>query len=236
MICWFLDVKQQTNKDGSGKGQMAAWKVFIYPQSSLSVSLFWSSHPLRNSNLTIQAAKIGKEYEAQGGSYTNEAGSKNKPVKGPPQKKSEKEKSAEMNTSKKRDDGEDDETEEEEKKEDENEEGEGDKEEGKEEKKAASQTKSGKKVDGDAGVDGEATEDEEDEEDEKPKPKAKGKGGRPKGSKNSVAKGKKEPREGERKSSRVRAAAKEEGGNETVGDKRKGVDEETEGAKKKSKK
>ncbi|KAL5346648.1 hypothetical protein ACLOAV_008355 [Pseudogymnoascus australis] len=53
-------VKQQTNKDGSGKGKMAAWK----------------------------AAKISKEYEARGGDYENVQGSKNKAQKGPPEKKS----------------------------------------------------------------------------------------------------------------------------------------------------
>jgi len=66
------EVKQQTNKDGSGAGKMAAWK----------------------------AAKIGKEYEAQGGDYENEAGSKNKPEKGPPQKKSEATKKAELSEAK----------------------------------------------------------------------------------------------------------------------------------------
>ncbi|PMD62707.1 uncharacterized protein K444DRAFT_627596 [Hyaloscypha bicolor E] len=66
------EVKQQPNKDGSGKGQMAAWK----------------------------AAKIGKEYEARGGDYENEPGSKNKPEKGPPQKKSEATKKAETSASK----------------------------------------------------------------------------------------------------------------------------------------
>ncbi|KAE9371344.1 hypothetical protein N431DRAFT_441361 [Stipitochalara longipes BDJ] len=66
------EVKQQPNKDGSGKGQMAAWK----------------------------AAKIGKEYEARGGDYENEPGSKDKPEKGPPQKKSEATKKAETSKSK----------------------------------------------------------------------------------------------------------------------------------------
>ena len=39
---------------GSGKGQMAAWK----------------------------AAKVAKEYEAEGGDYDNQSGSKNEPKKG----------------------------------------------------------------------------------------------------------------------------------------------------------
>ncbi|TVY37598.1 E3 ubiquitin-protein ligase rnf213-alpha [Lachnellula subtilissima] len=42
-----------------------------------------------------QAAKIGKEYEARGGDYTNEPGSKDKPQKGPPVKKSPSEKKSE---------------------------------------------------------------------------------------------------------------------------------------------
>ncbi|KAG9241664.1 hypothetical protein BJ878DRAFT_545014 [Calycina marina] len=53
------EIKQQTNKDGSGKGQMAAWK----------------------------APKIAKEYEARGGDYENEKGSKNMPKKGEPEAK-----------------------------------------------------------------------------------------------------------------------------------------------------
>jgi len=64
-------VKQQPNKDGSGKGQMAAWK----------------------------AAKISKEYEARGGDYENEPGSKDKPQKGPPVKKTEEEKKDESKVS-----------------------------------------------------------------------------------------------------------------------------------------
>jgi hypothetical protein len=43
----------------------------------------------------LQAAQIGKEYEARGGDYENEPGSKNKPKKGPPEKKSESTKSKE---------------------------------------------------------------------------------------------------------------------------------------------
>lgn len=46
-----------------------------------------------------KAAKIGKEYEAQGGDYDNEAGSKNKPEKGPPTKKSEAQKKDESKVS-----------------------------------------------------------------------------------------------------------------------------------------
>ncbi|KAF1359029.1 hypothetical protein EJ07DRAFT_92036, partial [Lizonia empirigonia] len=61
------EVKQKPNKDGSGKGQMAAWK----------------------------AAEICKEYEKQGGGYENEAGSKNEPKKGAPEAKSDIKKKAE---------------------------------------------------------------------------------------------------------------------------------------------
>ncbi|KAH6618587.1 hypothetical protein C7974DRAFT_400430 [Boeremia exigua] len=61
------DVKAKPNKDGSGKGQMAAWK----------------------------AAEISKEYEKQGGGYENEAGSKNEPKKGEPEAKSDSKKKAE---------------------------------------------------------------------------------------------------------------------------------------------
>jgi hypothetical protein len=50
--------------------------------------------------LTNQAVKVGKEYEARGGSYENEPGSKDKPEKGPPQKKSEATKKAETAKSK----------------------------------------------------------------------------------------------------------------------------------------
>ncbi|KAH7392564.1 hypothetical protein BKA66DRAFT_16414 [Pyrenochaeta sp. MPI-SDFR-AT-0127] len=61
------EVKNETNKDGSGKGQWSAWK----------------------------AAKLSKEYEKKGGSYENESGSKNKPKKGPPQPKPSSKKKAE---------------------------------------------------------------------------------------------------------------------------------------------
>ncbi|KAF1929360.1 uncharacterized protein M421DRAFT_30464, partial [Didymella exigua CBS 183.55] len=61
------EVKQKPNKDGSGKGQMAAWK----------------------------AAEISKEYEKQGGGYENEAGSKNEPKKGAPEAKSDSKKKTE---------------------------------------------------------------------------------------------------------------------------------------------
>ncbi|KAH7090435.1 hypothetical protein FB567DRAFT_568068 [Paraphoma chrysanthemicola] len=61
------DVKAETNKDGSGKGQWSAWK----------------------------AAKLSKEYEKKGGGYENEAGSRNEPKKGTPQPKSSGKKKAE---------------------------------------------------------------------------------------------------------------------------------------------
>lgn len=49
---------------------------------------------LLNSQLA-QANQIGKEYEARGGDYKNEPGSKNKPKRGPPEEKSEATKSEE---------------------------------------------------------------------------------------------------------------------------------------------
>jgi hypothetical protein len=90
----YAEVKQQPNKDGSGKGQMAAWKVRIFlPQPTYNFTGVIANTP-------PQAAKIGKEYEARGGDYENEPGSKNKPEKGPPQKKSEATKKSETSKSK----------------------------------------------------------------------------------------------------------------------------------------
>ncbi|ROW01354.1 hypothetical protein VMCG_05985 [Cytospora schulzeri] len=62
-----LQIKQETNKDGGGKGQWAAWK----------------------------ASKLAKEYEKQGGGYENEPGSKNEPKEGKPEHKSESKKKKE---------------------------------------------------------------------------------------------------------------------------------------------
>lgn len=45
--------------------------------------------------LAVQASKLAKEYEKQGGDYENEPGSKNKPKKGNPQPKSESKKKSE---------------------------------------------------------------------------------------------------------------------------------------------
>ncbi|KAI9733809.1 MAG: hypothetical protein M1818_007076 [Claussenomyces sp. TS43310] len=104
------EVKQQPNKDGGGKGQMAAWKVpkqhlsylpcHIYARKKKS-HLFITHNPIPNTYstyprksltrcppLNTQASKVAKEYEKQGGDYEDEAGSKNKPEKGPPQHKS----------------------------------------------------------------------------------------------------------------------------------------------------
>ncbi|PVI06777.1 hypothetical protein DM02DRAFT_714948 [Periconia macrospinosa] len=61
------EIKDEPNKDGGGKGQWSAWK----------------------------ATKLSKEYEKKGGSYENEAGSKNEPKKGAPQPKSSSKKKAE---------------------------------------------------------------------------------------------------------------------------------------------
>ncbi|KAA6415374.1 MAG: hypothetical protein FRX48_00089 [Lasallia pustulata] len=63
-------VKNETNKDGSGKGQWSAWK----------------------------ANKLSKEYEKEGGGYENEPGSKNEPEKGAPEQKSDAKKEEEMKT------------------------------------------------------------------------------------------------------------------------------------------
>ncbi|OAL51139.1 hypothetical protein IQ07DRAFT_413446 [Pyrenochaeta sp. DS3sAY3a] len=69
------DVKNETNKDGGGKGQWSAWK----------------------------AAKLSKEYEKKGGGYENEAGSKNEPKKGTPEKKPAAKKKAEEKAEEKSD-------------------------------------------------------------------------------------------------------------------------------------
>ncbi|KAI4216555.1 MAG: hypothetical protein LQ351_001044 [Letrouitia transgressa] len=61
------DVKNEPNKDGSGKGQMTAWK----------------------------GMKISKEYEKRGGDYENEPGTENKPTKGAPEPKPDEQKQAE---------------------------------------------------------------------------------------------------------------------------------------------
>merc|ERR1711881_623546 len=58
------EVKNKPNSDGGGKGQWSAWK----------------------------AAQLSKEYEARGGGYENEGGSKNEPKKGTPEPKSDKKK------------------------------------------------------------------------------------------------------------------------------------------------
>ncbi|EIW73090.1 hypothetical protein TREMEDRAFT_20174, partial [Tremella mesenterica DSM 1558] len=60
-------IKNEGNKDGSGKGQWAAWK----------------------------ATKLSQAYEAEGGDYENQPGSKNEPKSGAPQPKSENKKTAE---------------------------------------------------------------------------------------------------------------------------------------------
>ena len=55
------EIQQEPNKSGDGKGQWAAWK----------------------------GMKLAKEYEAQGGGYENDPGSKNEPKTGAPVAKSE---------------------------------------------------------------------------------------------------------------------------------------------------
>ena len=85
----------------------------LFSHPPLSTSLLSFTHPILSVLCKLadthkretQAAKIGKEYEARGGDYENEAGSKNKPEKGPPQKKSEAEKKAESTNAKTAGDG-----------------------------------------------------------------------------------------------------------------------------------
>ncbi|TVY82467.1 hypothetical protein LSUE1_G003468 [Lachnellula suecica] len=91
------EVKQQPNKDGSGKGKMAAWKLPILP---MLYSDQYIIHPTTPADEVQQANKIGKEYEARGGDYENEPGSKDKPEKGAPVKKSNAEKEAETKETK----------------------------------------------------------------------------------------------------------------------------------------
>lgn len=65
ILIWFpslsIEIQQEPNKSGDGKGQWAAWK----------------------------GMKLAKEYEAHGGSYENDPGSKNEPKMGAPVAKSE---------------------------------------------------------------------------------------------------------------------------------------------------
>ncbi|KAK0616682.1 hypothetical protein B0T14DRAFT_434912 [Immersiella caudata] len=62
------EIQQEPNKSGDGQGQWSAWK----------------------------GMKLAKEYEKHGGSYENEAGSKNEPKTGAPQAKSERKKQEEL--------------------------------------------------------------------------------------------------------------------------------------------
>ncbi|AEO64150.1 e83e2d3e-04b9-484d-baa7-eff24f8e20fa [Thermothielavioides terrestris] len=62
------DIQQEPNKSGDGKGQWSAWK----------------------------GMKLAKEYEAHGGGYENEPGSKNEPKTGKPVAKSESKKHDEL--------------------------------------------------------------------------------------------------------------------------------------------
>lgn len=98
------------NKDGSGKGQMAAWKVSprfnsqstplhrVTPCSPIFYSCNVASIeiPLTNAFVILQSGKISEEYEKRGGGYENEAGSKNEPTKGAPIPKSDAKKDAEV--------------------------------------------------------------------------------------------------------------------------------------------
>lgn len=72
LILWSsIEIKQEPNKSGDGVGQWSAWK----------------------------GMKLAKEYEAQGGDYENEAGSKNEAKKGKPKAKSEETKKREQEES-----------------------------------------------------------------------------------------------------------------------------------------
>ncbi|KAG7284521.1 hypothetical protein NEMBOFW57_010896 [Staphylotrichum longicolle] len=62
------EIQQEPNKSGDGKGQWAAWK----------------------------GMKLAKEYEAHGGGYENDPGSKNEPKSGAPVAKSESKKKKEL--------------------------------------------------------------------------------------------------------------------------------------------
>ncbi|KAJ4307257.1 hypothetical protein N0V88_000639 [Collariella sp. IMI 366227] len=62
------EIQQEPNKSGDGQGQWSAWK----------------------------GMKLAKEYEAQGGGYENDPGSKNEPKAGAPVAKSESKKKKEL--------------------------------------------------------------------------------------------------------------------------------------------
>lgn len=100
-------MKNETNKDGGGKGQWSAWKVSF---------LEYCSRPCTDNT---QASKLAKEYEAKGGSYENESGSKNEPEKGTPKPKSDAKKGKEVKDSGKKKDAEEKEAQEKSDKEDE---------------------------------------------------------------------------------------------------------------------
>ena len=178
-----IDVKQMPNKDGGGKGQMAAWKVspgfkaLLRAAASRSTTESqYHTHAAQhlpypsftNALMHSQAGKISEEYEKRGGGYENEPGSKNEPTKGAPTPKSDAKKDAEV----KEDGGDEEKTEEKEpEKETEKE---------KEKEKEKPKANSGKKATGN----------------KKAEPKAR-----------APAKEKKPPTEGTRKSSRVAASA-----------------------------
>ena len=98
------------NKDGGGKGQMAAWKVSPRSDSQSALlhritrcsPIFFSCNiasievHLTDASVDSQSGKISEEYEKRGGGYENEAGSKNEPTKGAPIAKSDAKKDAEV--------------------------------------------------------------------------------------------------------------------------------------------
>ncbi|KAL5381689.1 hypothetical protein PMIN02_010202 [Paraphaeosphaeria minitans] len=81
------EVKNETNKDGGGKGQWSAWKVSCFPRFRCQCHLVFGMSRIP-CLLAVQASKLSKEYEKRGGDYENKAGTKNEPKKGAPQLKS----------------------------------------------------------------------------------------------------------------------------------------------------
>lgn len=89
------EIKNKPNSDGGGKGQWSAWKVGSANDAQDMIAD------------TLKAAQLSKEYEARGGGYENEGGSKNEPKKGTPEPKSDQKKEKEVKgSSKKKSEGE----------------------------------------------------------------------------------------------------------------------------------
>lgn len=86
------EIKNETNKDGGGRGQWSAWKV-----SQLSTNSRYPYFSTLRTTHDFQASKLSKEYEKRGGGYEHSPGSKNKPKKGTPRPKSDDQKKMEEN-------------------------------------------------------------------------------------------------------------------------------------------